>query len=74
MKDQAKELLRQIAIFKINNSGGSTGGRTEAPKSRGVVSVSPRAAAAPKAVTPKRESAKAMAGVGSSSGDEFEEF
>ena len=74
MKDQAKELLRQIAIFKINSSG--TGGRAEAPKSRGVASASPRSVspATPKVVAPKREGTKAVAAVGASSGGEFEEF
>jgi len=76
MKDQAKELLRQIAIFKISGSDGNTGGRVEAPKSRGMASASPRPVSAipAKAVASKREGTKAMVGVGGSSGDEFEEF
>lgn len=82
MKDQAKELMRQIEIFKIKENGGGTSVRTEAriapslPDSRSRSST-PSAFAK---VSPGRgQAVKSMAVAGGgkahhSSGDDFEEF
>jgi methyl-accepting chemotaxis protein len=84
MKEQAKELMRQIEVFKVAEAGGAPLLRRDAESARGLPEFGAKPATfsgSPKLHGKKPIASKATAGVGAgngkdrrSAGDEFEEF